>query len=81
MPSRPAIQLTTIRALQHIFFSTYPRPTAPRALPKPTAELRPRALAPDEVQGKPTLNGVKRKAESPRSMSPSTKRVARKLFA
>lgn len=77
----PAARLTAKQALNHQFFSSYPRPTAPKALPKPLAELRPRALAPDETQGKPLLNStgtgaMKRKAESPAE----AKSVARRLF-
>jgi len=61
-----------------------PRPTPPNKLPKPVAELRPRAIAPDEVQGKPLASGgMKRKAESPlpRSDGAEHRPVARKLFA
>ncbi|WVQ85000.1 hypothetical protein IAT38_007164 [Cryptococcus sp. DSM 104549] len=77
--ARPSAHL----ALKHPFFTSYPPPTAPKALPKPLAELRPRALAPDETQGKPLLsapngsefNTMKRKAESPHNGNS----VARKL--
>jgi cyclin-dependent kinase 7 len=68
-----------MQALSHRFFTSYPLPTAPRQLPKPLAELRPRTLAPDETQGK-AGTALKRKAESPNSALPG-KRVARKLFA
>lgn len=69
------------KALLHSFFTSYPPPTPPIALPKPLAELRPRELAPDEVQGKPLLTsgagqGLKRKAESPRT----SHSVSRKLI-
>lgn len=61
-----------------------PRPTPPNRLPKPLAELKPRALAPDETNGKPKLSdkdeGLKRKAESPRRLEPDERRVARRLF-
>ncbi|WRT67998.1 uncharacterized protein IL334_004973 [Kwoniella shivajii] len=67
--------LANLQALHHRFFSSYPKPTPPVSLPKPLAELRPRALAPDETEGKPTLGGMKRKAESP----DITRNVARKL--
>ncbi|KAK8858786.1 hypothetical protein IAR55_003016 [Kwoniella newhampshirensis] len=76
-PTRPSAK----QALQHRFFSSYPRPTPPIALPKPLAELRPRALAPDETKGKPFLGSeggsgaMKRKAESPQI----GRNVARKL--
>ncbi|OCF35097.1 CMGC/CDK/CDK7 protein kinase [Kwoniella heveanensis BCC8398] len=77
----PLTRPSAKQALQHRFFSSYPRPTAPKALPKPLAELRPRELAPDETKGKPLLapsgNGpMKRKAESPQAAG---RNVARKL--
>lgn len=55
-------------------------------LPKPLAELRPRALAPEELNGKPIENGAgnvkKRKAPSPEDAQGLTggKSVARRLF-
>ncbi|ORX37204.1 kinase-like domain-containing protein [Kockovaella imperatae] len=79
----PKARLTAEQALQHRFFSVLPRPTAPRLLPKPKAELRPRALAPDEFTGKPRVengNSMKRKAESPAVEPSDGKRVARRLF-
>ena len=73
-----------IKALHHPFFSSPPRPTPPIKLPKPLAELRPRALAPDETKGKPILSKekgiVKRKAESPGQLTPDTRKVSRRLF-
>lgn len=36
------------QSLSHPFFHAAPRPTAPAKLPKPTGELVPRALAPEE---------------------------------
>ncbi|WVW84924.1 hypothetical protein I302_106960 [Kwoniella bestiolae CBS 10118] len=76
----PLARISARKALEHRFFSSYPRPTPPTSLPKPLAELRPRALAPDETQGKPALSAagpgaMKRKAESPQS----GRSVARKL--
>lgn len=74
------------QALEHQFFYDDPRPTPPIALPRPTAELRPRQLAPDETEGKPLLKsaggGMKRKAEEPDDEDDglSGKKVARKLF-
>ena len=75
---------TDLQALRHPYFSSMPRPTAPKKLPKPVAELRPRAIAPDEVQGKPLASGgMKRKAESPvpESGGINHRPIARKLFA
>ncbi|KIR53093.1 CMGC/CDK/CDK7 protein kinase [Cryptococcus gattii Ru294] len=77
----PAQRPSAKKALLHSFFTSYPPPTPPIALPKPLAELRPRELAPDEVQGKPLLTsgagqGLKRKAESPRT----SHSVSRKLI-
>ncbi|OCF57022.1 CMGC/CDK/CDK7 protein kinase [Kwoniella mangroviensis CBS 10435] len=76
----PVARVSARKALEHRFFSSYPRPTPPASLPKPLAELRPRALAPDETQGKPALKSsgsgaMKRKAESPQP----GRNVARKL--
>ncbi|KAI9634745.1 kinase-like domain-containing protein [Dioszegia hungarica] len=74
--ARPAAR----EALAHGFFTSLPRPTPSLNLPKPLAELRPRALAPDETRGKPlTSGGTKRKAESP--TVERHRSVARKLFA
>ena len=77
------------QALHHRYFRVLPAPTAPRLLPKPIAELVPRPIKPDELNGKPALregsDGVmKRKAESPPvpgSGGGEERRVARKLFA
>ncbi|EIW67721.1 hypothetical protein TREMEDRAFT_33381 [Tremella mesenterica DSM 1558] len=82
----PLQRLSAETALHHEYFTAFPRPTPPIKLPKPLAELRPRALAPDETQGKPILSGtengvVKRKAESPSSLGLDGKRIARRLFA
>jgi cyclin-dependent kinase 7 len=80
------LQLANSQSLHHRFFTVLPRPTAPKNLPKPLAELRPRQLAPDETKGKPKLsdseNGsMKRRAESPGELGLDGRRVARKLFA
>lgn len=69
----------------HRYFKALPAPTPPASLPKPTAELRPRAIAPDEVNGKPPLGesgdgNLKRKAELPDENGLSGRKVARKLF-
>ncbi|WWC88447.1 uncharacterized protein L201_003358 [Kwoniella dendrophila CBS 6074] len=76
----PPARISARKSLEHRFFSSYPRPTPPISLPKPLAELRPRAIAPDEIQGKPVLDSagsgaMKRKAESPNA----GRNVARKL--
>ncbi|KAK4688291.1 cyclin-dependent kinase 7, partial [Tremellales sp. Uapishka_1] len=81
----PSTRLSAKEALQHRFFSSYPRPTAPISLPKPLAELRPRAIPPDEIIGKPILtdsgNGaMKRRAESPDGAGLRERKVARRLF-
>ncbi|WVO18066.1 hypothetical protein L204_105764 [Cryptococcus depauperatus] len=77
----PASRPSANSALHHSYFTSSPSPTPPLSLPKPLAELRPRALAPDETKGKPLLDsaemgkGLKRKAESPRT----SEGVSRKL--
>lgn len=82
----PLTRVTAKAALYHKFFTDEPRPTPPVDLPKPTAELVPRSIAPEEVQGKPMLKsaggGMKRQAESPEDglSFDGTKRVARRLF-
>jgi cyclin-dependent kinase 7 len=80
----PKARVSARQALQHRFFTSLPRPTPPAKLPKPLAELAPRALAPDETQGKPLLkvagSAEKRKAESPRPLDKEEKKVARRLF-
>lgn len=78
-----------LQALYHRFFTSLPKPTAPAKLPKPLAELRPRALAPEELDGKPevkvddgTTAGIKRKAAAPPEdgMGRNGDKVARRLF-
>jgi cyclin-dependent kinase 7 len=80
----PKARVSARQALHHRYFTSLPRPTPPIKLPKPLAELAPRALAPDETQGKPLLkdgsSGEKRKAESPRQLGKEEKKVARRLF-
>lgn len=62
-------------ALHHRFFTTLPRPTPPAVLPKPMAELKPRAVAPEPV------DPGKRKIISPGAEGELTGRsIARKLF-
>ncbi|KAJ9115113.1 hypothetical protein QFC22_005443 [Naganishia vaughanmartiniae] len=74
------------QALDHPFFREDPRATPPIMLPKPLAELRPRALAPEELNGKPIENGAgngkKRKAPSPGDAQGVSggRNVARRLF-
>ncbi len=79
-----------IQALHHSFFTSLPRPTPPIQLPKPYAELRPRALAPEELNGKPIIHerkqsaGVKRGAAEPEDgeglSGDGGRKVARRLF-
>jgi cyclin-dependent kinase 7 len=72
-----------IKALQHPFFSSYPPPTAPVNLPKPKAELAPRAVILGDIQETPVRTGSsdaggKRKVDSPAtSTAPG---VRRRLF-
>lgn len=62
-------------ALHHRFFTSLPRPTPPALLPKPMAELKPRAIAPE-----PT-DSAKRKLISPGAEGElSGRSIARKLF-
>ncbi|ORY30576.1 kinase-like domain-containing protein [Naematelia encephala] len=77
----PVRRISACHALHHRFFSCEPRPTRPTDLPKPLKPLKPRKLAPDEVEGKPLLssNGYKRRAESP-SLTTGPSKVARRLF-
>lgn len=80
------LHLRDAQALDHPFFQEDPRPTPPIMLPKPLAELRPRALAPEELNGKPIENGAgnmkKRKAPSPGDAQGVSggRNVARRLF-
>ncbi|KAJ9104565.1 hypothetical protein QFC21_002063 [Naganishia friedmannii] len=87
----PTKRISAKQALDHPFFREEPRPTPPIMLPKPLAELRPRALAPEELNGKPMVigngadagNGKKRKAPSPadaQGVSGAGRNVARRLF-
>ncbi len=73
---------TARQALHHRFFTTGLRPTAPARLPKPSAELRPRALAPEETQDKPAAgaHGLKRAAARPEDGQGLGRNVARRLF-
>jgi cyclin-dependent kinase 7 len=74
------------QALHHPFFGEEPRPTPPKLLPKMEEELRPRALAPEELNGKPVTGGQngamkKRKAPSPsEAQGEGERKVARRLF-
>ncbi|KAJ9100049.1 hypothetical protein QFC20_005573 [Naganishia adeliensis] len=83
----PTKRITAKEALHHTFFSEEPRPTPPAILPKPLAELRPRALAPEELNGKPIEKAgagqtKKRKAPSPEdAQGRGDRNVARRLFA
>jgi cyclin-dependent kinase 7 len=77
------------QALHHRFFTTGIRPTAPIKLPKPSAELRPRPVAQEEIKGKTSMdddqaNGTaksaKRKAADPDVGQGLSRNIARKLF-
>jgi len=74
----PRKRITAKDALYHAWFRAAPAPTRPGMLPKPTAELAPRALPPPEFmqpdgQGP---GGKKRKAD----LDADGRKVARKLF-
>lgn len=74
----PRKRITARDALHHPWFHSAPAPTRPGLLPKPTAELAPRALPPAEFmqpdgQGP---GGRKRKADP----NGGERKVARKLF-
>lgn len=78
----PRKRITSRESLSHPFFSSLPRPTPTRKLPKPTAELAPRALPPEEI-GAPMNNaneqrGMKRKGSGYDEI-PGAKKVARRL--
>ncbi|GAA5992820.1 hypothetical protein JCM10908_001354 [Rhodotorula pacifica] len=77
----PRKRITSRESLSHPFFSSLPRPTPARKLPKPTAELAPRALPPEEI-GAPlnadAQRGMKRKGEGYNEI-PGAKKVARRL--
>ncbi|BGP41158.1 TFIIH complex serine/threonine-protein kinase subunit kin28 [Rhodotorula kratochvilovae] len=75
----PRKRITAREALHHPFFHSAPAPTPTRKLPKPTAELAPRALPPEEI-GPPGANerGKKRKGEGYDEI-PGAKKVARRL--
>lgn len=69
------------QSLSHPFFHSLPRPTPTRKLPKPTAELAPRALPPEEI-GAPLQaddrKTMKRKGDGYDEI-PGAKKVARRL--
>ncbi|GAA5902496.1 hypothetical protein JCM5296_006433 [Sporobolomyces johnsonii] len=77
----PRKRITAKDALHHPFFHTTPRPTVPSKLPKPTAELAPRALPPEEI-GAPLESdkrrSMKRKGDGYDEI-PGAKKVARRL--
>ncbi|BGO92471.1 hypothetical protein NBRC10512_000258 [Rhodotorula toruloides] len=77
----PRRRITARESLHHPFFHSQPRPTPPSKLPKPTAELAPRALPPEEI-GAPMdskeRRGMKRKGDGYDEI-PGAKKVARKL--
>lgn len=50
-------------ALKHPYFHNIPLPTHPAKLPKPSAELVPRAIPPSEVNGGNPAGHKKRKSD------------------
>ncbi|GAA5850646.1 hypothetical protein JCM9279_006373 [Rhodotorula babjevae] len=74
----PRKRITARQALHHPYFHTSPRPTPTRLLPKPTAELAPRALPPEEVGAPVGMGSKKRKGEGYDEI-PGAKKVARRL--
>ena len=60
----PLKRITALEALKHPYFHTSPLPTHPAKLPKPSAELVPRALPPSEGNGAATVSNKKRKTEA-----------------
>ena len=66
-----------MQTLGSYYFTTEPRPTAPDRLPKPTAELAPRALPPEAL-----AHNVppKRELDSPSLDGAPAQKVARKLL-
>lgn len=78
----PLKRTSALDALKHAYFHTSPLPTHPAKLPKPTAELVPRALPPAELNGAATVSNKKRKTEADdKDLDPSkgAVKVARKL--
>ncbi|TNY24418.1 kinase-like domain-containing protein [Rhodotorula diobovata] len=75
----PRKRITAREALHHPYFHTSPRPTPTRLLPKPCAELAPRALPPEEIGPPPPPGrGTKRSGEGYDEV-PGAKKVARRL--
>lgn len=56
----PRKRISALNALKHSYFHSAPLPTHPAKLPKPTAELVPRAIPPSEVE-KPQIAEVNKK--------------------
>ena len=65
------------QALSSYYFATDPRPTPPDNLPKPTAELAPRALPPEALGHNVP---PKRELDSPSLDGAPSQKVARKLL-
>jgi cyclin-dependent kinase 7 len=77
----PKRRITALEALKHPYFHTAPLPTHPAKLPKPSAELVPRAVPPSEVNGGNPVGNKKRKSEADDAMtgSKANVKIARKL--
>lgn len=60
----PLKRISALDALKHPYFHTAPLPTHPKKLPKPSAELVPRAVPPEEVNGGNPAGNKKRKSEA-----------------
>ena len=67
----------TGQALSSYYFVSEPRPTPPDNLPKPTAELAPRALPPEALGHNVP---PKRELDSPSLDGAPSQKVARKLL-
>lgn len=81
----PSKRITALQALKHDYFHEKPLPTHPAKLPKPSAELVPRQVPGEEVNGHQTVNAQgnkKRKSEANDGEMTGSKagvKVARKL--
>ncbi|CAD6574439.1 MAG: TFIIH complex serine/threonine-protein kinase subunit kin28 [Cyphobasidiales sp. Tagirdzhanova-0007] len=79
----PRKRISALDALKHSYFHTTPLPTHPAKLPKPSAELVPRAIPPSEVNGGSNVSeNTKRKSElgeDDRMGGKMTMKTARKL--
>jgi len=73
----PLKRISALDSLKHPYFHTAPLPTHPKKLPKPSAELVPRAVPPEEVNGGIPVGSKKRKSEAAENGSDT--KVARRL--